>query len=262
MSEVRTATVRLAVGGRKVELQFEVPTGPAHPIDLLPLFRSITDTLVDVAADDVEAEGKTVSCRKGCGACCRQIVPISRTEADSIQRLVDALPPARRQTIVERFEKALRTLQAADLLETLRAPEAVTRERITALGLAYFALQIPCPFLEEESCSIHAERPLACREYLVTSRAVHCANPTPESIRVVPMPVKVSRALRKVEAAAMQRPAGWVPMILALECARPSSDQDVVPPAGTATIVSLFEHLSGTRIAEAEEVLPVAVPDA
>jgi Fe-S-cluster containining protein len=36
---------------------------------------------------------------------------------------------------------------------------------------------MPCPFLEDESCSIHPDRPLVCREYLVTSPAELCAGP-------------------------------------------------------------------------------------
>ncbi len=43
----------------------------------------------------------------------------------------------------------------------------------------YFHLGIACPFLEDESCSIHADRPISCREYLVTSPAVNCADPKP-----------------------------------------------------------------------------------
>jgi hypothetical protein len=34
----------------------------------------------------------------------------------------------------------------------------------------YFLQGVACPFLEAESCGIHPDRPLACREYLVTSR--------------------------------------------------------------------------------------------
>ena len=55
-----------------------------------------------------------------------------------------------------------------------------------------------CPFLEEESCSIHPDRPLVCREYLVTSPAELCAGPTQEGVTPVAVP-KVSPAARGLE---------------------------------------------------------------
>jgi len=64
--------------------------------------------------------------------------------------------------------------------------------------VAYFALRVPCPFLEEESCSIHPDRPLVCREYLVTSPAELCAGPTQEGVTPVPVP-KFSLGARRLQ---------------------------------------------------------------
>ena len=74
---------------------------------------------------------------------------------------------------------------------------------------AYFALGIPCPFLEEESCSIHPDRPLVCREYLVTSPAELCAGPTQEGVTPVPVP-KVSLAARGLQ----DEREEWFPLAL------------------------------------------------
>jgi len=258
---LRSATVNLTVAGRKVQLQFDVPTGPTRPVELLPLFRSLTDIFVRIASEAAEAQGATISCRKGCGACCRQLVPISEIEVESIQRIVDALPEPRRTLIVERFERATRALHAAALLETLRAPDAVTRERIQALGTAYLALAIACPFLEDESCSIHADRPLACREYLVTSPAAHCAKPSAETVRCVAMPAKVSRAVRHLDTGGSKRSATWIPLILALEWPCPDR-KGGTPPPGTASVATAFERLTGAHIPGPEEMLQVAPPGA
>jgi Fe-S-cluster containining protein len=250
-SDMRTATVDLTVAGKKVHFKLSVPAGPTRPIDLLPVFRSLTDTFVRIAVENAETDGRTISCRKGCGACCRQLVPISEIEVESIRKLVDGLPEPRRREIVERFEKATRQLEEADLLETLRVPNQVTRETIHSLGGAYFAQGIPCPFLENESCSIHPDRPLACREYLVTSPAANCAKPSAESVRCVTMPTKVSRAVRHLDTGKPNRSATWIPMILALEwpLADPGSAE---APAGTASVVKLFEQLTGAEIPNAD----------
>ena len=50
-------------------------------------------------------------------------------------------------------------LKEAGLLPQLLQREHLNDEEYTALATAYFQQQIPCPFLEDESCSIHAERP-------------------------------------------------------------------------------------------------------
>jgi Fe-S-cluster containining protein len=241
-SDTRTATIGLSVGGRKLGFRLTVPAGPTDPIELLPIFRTLTDAIVEVAAENAEAEGAAISCRKGCGACCRQLVPISEVEAESLRRLVEALPEPRRSHVIERFEQALRRLDGAGLLEGLRTPQRIARDDIVALGDAYFAQGIACPFLEDESCSIHAERPLACREYLVTSPAANCAAPSAATIRMVAVPAKVSRAIRYLDTGRPNPSATWIPMILALEW--PQAEQRKMQ-AGMSMVENLFRRLTG-----------------
>jgi hypothetical protein len=80
----------------------------------------------------------------------------------------------------------------------------------------------------EESCSIHPDRPAACREDLVTSPAESGAHPTQETVRCVPLPLKVSAALRHcaTDGATAGRPSGWVPLILAPEWAAAHPEED------------------------------------
>src|SRR5439155_12530576 len=76
-----TADVRLSIGGQPVRLDVAVPAGPTRPEELLPVFRGLTNLVVEVAIRDVERQGETLSCRKGCGACCRQPVAVTEAEA-------------------------------------------------------------------------------------------------------------------------------------------------------------------------------------
>jgi Fe-S-cluster containining protein len=241
-----TATVVLTALGREVQLQMEVPTGPTRPIDLMPLFESLTDTFVRIGLEKIESEGASISCKKGCGACCRQLVPVSQLEIEHLKRVVSELPEPRRIEILRRFAQALQQLDRTGLLSHLRAPDRVRAEEVQQLGIAYFEQAIPCPFLEDESCSIHQDRPLACREYLVTSPAVNCAKPTADTIRMVKIPAKVSRAVRHIDATAY---SSWIPMILALEWPSHADGWAVRP--GTALVGSLFETLTGKQIPDA-----------
>jgi Fe-S-cluster containining protein len=217
----RTANIQLKIGGEPVSLEIAVPDRPAALREMLPVFQGLTDVVVGVAVREVERQGQQVSCRAGCGACCRQPVPVSESEARSLRRLVDGLPEPRRSQVRQRFADVLRRLTEAGLLEQLqqRIDQQFPADSppVRKLGLAYFALGIACPFLENESCSIHPDRPIACREYLVTTPAENCSRPTAETIRMVPLPAKIGVAVRELDKHACT--GGWVPLILALEWA-------------------------------------------
>jgi Fe-S-cluster containining protein len=240
-----TAEVALTVAGTRIEATITVPTAPCRLLDVLPVFQSLADAVIGSVVESVEKEGRTISCRAGCGACCRQLVPISEVEARRIRDLVEGLPEPRRSTIKVRFEEARRRLEAAGLLEILREPARFPDARRRALGLDYFAERIACPFLEEESCSIHCDRPVACREYLVTSPAENCNDPARGEIVGVMMPGPIWPTLARVEEAPDARgPLRWVPLILAPEWADAHPDDSPTRPA-PEWVQALFGRLCG-----------------
>jgi len=197
---------------------------------MLPLFRELANAVVAAAIDAAVERGEAISCRAACGACCRQLVPITPAEAHDLADRLRVLPHPRRRELGARLAAARARLQSSGLLDTLLAPEQVSEADKESLALRYFALGIPCPFLEAESCSIHPERPVACREYLVTSDAKHCAAPAPDTIRMVPLAGEVSSALALVDAADDAR-APWVPLIVAAEWSQAHPDLGEALPA-------------------------------
>jgi Fe-S-cluster containining protein len=237
-----TADLRLTIGGEPVHLQITVPNGPASIRRMLPVFQGFADVVVGVGERRSARAGQAISCRKSCGACCRQVVPISPTEARALAGVVAAMPEPRRTTVRARFTAALERLRAAGVLAPLLAPDRGESAPLQPAGLAYFDQGVACPFLEDESCSIHRERPLACREYLVTSPAAACARPAPETVRCVPMPARTAAALRRVEHDAAPDAAAWVPLVLALEHAAAHPD-DPAPRPGPALLAEFFERL-------------------
>jgi Fe-S-cluster containining protein len=249
--ETCTATVKLDVAGRSIEMQITVPSGPTRPAQLLPLLQSLTDAVVDIAGDIVAEQGKTISCKAGCGACCRQLVPISQSEARRIAELIERLPEPRRAEIRRRFAAAEERLAAAGLLETLRETKDIGEDALRAIGMDYFRLGVACPFLEDESCSIHRDRPLSCREYLVTSPAEHCRRPAAATIDRVSLPVKVSGALLRVERGGGAELVPWVPLVVAPQWAESHPDG---PPGldGPELTRQIFQELSGRKVPSAE----------
>jgi Fe-S-cluster containining protein len=198
-----TATLRLAVGELRIVHPITVPSAPVPAAEIVPALQGLVNAVVETAE-----MGKVISCRKGCGACCRQLVPVSRTEGERLLQLVEAMPADRRDALRTRFAAAEAAIAEAGLADRKGRSD---RE----LSAAYFALGVPCPFLEEESCSIHPERPLVCREYLVTSPAELCSGLMQEGVTPVPVP-KVSMAARGLQ----DEKDEWFPLAMLMAWAR------------------------------------------
>ncbi len=226
-----SVSLSLRVGGEVLDVVLDVPAGPARVDDLLPALHALDDALVRHATAQTERSGRSVSCRAGCGACCRQLVPVSEVEARRLAALVRSLPDAERAAVEERFARAVEGLAAGGLLARLRAPDALPdRDERRRVGLEYFFRGVACPFLVDESCSIHPDRPLACREYLVTSPAERCARPAPGTIDQVPLPARLSQALMRFDAGPDATAPRWMPLVLALDATRPAPD---APPGSS-----------------------------
>jgi Fe-S-cluster containining protein len=190
-----TGTITLEIGDESVPALLTASLGAAPFDSLLPIFQAITEELTARGIAREAAAGRSVSCRAGCGACCRQVVPLAAVEARAIADLVAAMPEARRETVTARFIAARATLAAAGITTRAADVAAMDRPARDAYGRAYFRLGLACPFLEAENCSIHPDRPLACREYLVTSPASACADPNDDSVRPVPLAGRASAAV-------------------------------------------------------------------
>src|SRR5262245_21472339 len=97
------ATIRMDLQGQHKSFTVPVPEGPSRLLDLLPAAREIANQEAQANIDRSRAEGKDISCRAGCGACCRQIVAISAVEAKSLADLVAGMPAERQAVIRQRF---------------------------------------------------------------------------------------------------------------------------------------------------------------
>lgn len=246
-SNLKTRTVELCISSSEWELkaQVTVPVGPVRVDELLPIARALADALVDESETLVQQSGHTISCRKGCGACCRQLVAISEIEARRLRLLVDSMPEPKRSQLRARFGAAHRQLDEAGLLRQLKNVEQLTEADYLSLSKTYFEQHIACPFLEAEACSIYPERPITCREYLVTSPAENCSRPSETKIDRVKLPLKVFNAVARWQV----KPTDyfferWVPLIMALQWAE-SFPNPPPPQPGPDLLRELANNLSG-----------------
>ncbi len=213
-------SVTLHLGGRDLKLDLLVPVEPVTARRMLPVFQGVTDSFVRFNVEDAETEGKAVSCKAGCGACCRQPVPIAIAEAYDIAEIVENLPEPQRSEVQKRFDQASTELKESGWIDRLydMAPDA--HEERQNWAMEYFEKQIACPFLEDESCSIHEQRPLACREYLVVSPAENCSAPTSENISMVKQPIRPSVVFNQISDSDENKTGrNYLPMIFAMRYA-------------------------------------------
>jgi Fe-S-cluster containining protein len=218
--QTRKLPIRLDLPEGRIEGEIEVPGGTMRLVDLASATLGLSGTVADIGTRITVKLGSQVSCSKGCGACCRQLVPLSPPEALMLAELVASLPEDTRIPIQNRFAEAIRKLNRTGIspkLARLQKSSSISEADMQAITKTYFLQQIPCPFLKDECCSIYASRPSRCREYLVTSSPVHCQNPYEQQVDQVPISIRLSEALARLWAEATQTPQQLVPLTLALD---------------------------------------------
>jgi maleate isomerase len=217
-----TVRLRLRILGESVAVEAPAPPEHARLDEVLPLLRKIDDHAVGLTVQRTEAAGKTVSCSKGCAACCRaQPVPVTPPEAYALLRLVENLPEPRREDVRARFADRARRLREVGLADRFLAIDVnATNEQLRDAALRYFRLGLACPFLEDGACSIYEDRPFVCREYLVTSPAERCNDPFATPVEGIHMPVAGEGAMLRTAAKYLEKPQSTVALTLALEYAQ------------------------------------------
>jgi Fe-S-cluster containining protein len=207
----------LKIGESTISAEVNLPAEPIRPVDLLPVLHAFSDALIGVAVDKVEATGQHLSCRVGCAACCRHLIPLSETEAFHLAELISAMAEDQKRRVTARFAEVLQSLTACGMLDRLRFIAPLNAEELFRLGVEYFQLGLACPFLENELCSIYPGRPSSCREYLVTSPAVNCSAPRADNTTRVDLPAKLSRILYRFGDGLGEQPPRWLPLPLLLD---------------------------------------------
>ncbi len=143
--QTRKCPIRLDLPEGIIEAGIELPHGPMRLVDLAAIVLGLSSTVADMGARITSNLGRQVSCSKGCGVCCRQLVPLSPPEAIMLAELVISMPKDIRTRIQNRFATAVRQLERSGLLETLarlQDSSSLSDEDMQALTKEYFLQQI------------------------------------------------------------------------------------------------------------------------
>lgn len=214
-------TFSIPVGGGFLRASANVPAGQTTLTQLLPIIQNLENAILGKVAEDAQAAGRPISCKAGCGSCCRQLVPLNVFEAEALTDWMHSLPAERQAELAERFHQALCALRDAGVIEKVFNNEhTVEEQQMTQMAIDYFHAHVACPFLENESCSIHPMRPLACREYLVVSPPSLCQDPSVNDVTGVRVPLKLSRVLHTFGQEVCGDRRGWIPLVFLMGWAK------------------------------------------
>jgi len=246
------ADFSLPVGGAFLHASAQLPLGHTTLTQLLPIIQDLENAIVGRVGEEAEQARTPISCRSGCGACCRQMVPVSLFEAEALTEWIKTLPAERRAGLEERFHMALSALRDAGVIENILDPGwTLAEERATQLAIDYFHAGVACPFLENESCSIHPFRPLSCREYLVTSPPEKCQDPSIHQVAGVQLPLKMSRVLYAFGRQIEQDPRGWIPLVFLLAWGKSGATPgELVSGTGEEVLRKFLERVAAVSEAE------------
>jgi Fe-S-cluster containining protein len=198
--------------GALAPAEVAVCDGPVRLADLVPALHELTSGITALAVARAAREGRTLSCRAGCGVCCRQLVPLAPAEVFYLVDRLLAMPLADRRPILARFRNIENRLTETGILERISALEE-TGDNNRVAG-DYFEQRLSCPFLADQSCSIHPWRPIACREYNVTSSPLLCADPFRNTIAAIKLHRRMSAGLSRFCTQVAGLPPGLVPLPL------------------------------------------------
>lgn len=189
-----TVTFKLKISGREIPFGITYEKSEAGLGAIMPLAHAVCDKVNEISAGESEHADQPVSCKKGCAACCRYMVSLSSAEAFFLHDYVLSLASEKRRRIVGMF------MRAAKIISENRMPNVFSSytaeyDQLRAMSDWYQGLELKCPFLEENTCSIYAVRPLVCREHLVTSIADACNPSSSKERRLLGLPFSTAETM-------------------------------------------------------------------
>jgi Fe-S-cluster containining protein len=170
--------------------------------DIVPLAKTISSRLSDALLEELRADGISIPCKKGCAACCSYLIPLSVPEVFRLRDEIAQMPSEESRRITEAL-----LVNAKKILDNSRTgveknSSAKTNLNIQAARLSrwYSSLKMSCPFLSNDLCITYDQRPVACREHVVTTAAKLCQEKWSDQALSVAMPVRITDVLSQLSA--------------------------------------------------------------
>jgi Fe-S-cluster containining protein len=172
-------------------------SGNARLAEIVPAASAICDKITEVAISHICAQGGNIPCGNACPACCNYLVSMSVPEVlyfrqefllkqkHHLNRIMRTYLHAARQIIKHRPPNHI--LESAS--NSYNDPS-----ELKILADWYASLNLTCPFLRNNQCTIYEQRPFVCREHFVTGSAKGCRRTCGEA-KAIEIPVQMGNIL-------------------------------------------------------------------
>lgn len=215
-----TVDFDLDIHGEPIHFIIDVSPKMIKLSEIVPLAYEMSSRISEILLAECTNEGMIVPCRKGCATCCNYLVPLSIPEAINLKETVLALPEDRKIAIFNSFLNSAKSILQNEK-EDLHSME------LDQLSRWYSQMNLTCPFLSDNACSIYDKRPVACREHLVTGTNLFC-NPAQErDFHKIDLPVSILECLGKLSAELKNTDVEAIMMPLALLWTQENPDSDI-----------------------------------
>jgi Fe-S-cluster containining protein len=239
--------VALNTPAGRLTTAIDVPTGLIPITAIVPVTRRLGEEAAELEIHQAREAGLTISCQMGCAACCRMLVPLSAPEAFALREYVEQLPTDRRTQLRQRISTTKDRLKREAVWDRLNDVAEASRpmpdEELDPINRAYYALRIPCPYLEDEMCSIYEARPAACRELLVTSPAELCQDLVQNPVTPLPVSMRIGSILGLVWGTLTGSPPRLIPLPMALEWAERHEEESRRTWPGSSLLDQVLDNM-------------------
>jgi Fe-S-cluster containining protein len=239
--------VALNTPAGRLTTAIDVPTGFIPIASIIPLTRRLGEEAAQLEIQRANETGQTISCQIGCAACCRMLVPLSAPEAFTLRDYVGQLPVDRQTLLLDRLrdtkDRLIREGLWSQLNDTAEASTMAPDEELESINRSYYALRVPCPYLENELCSIYEARPAACRELLVISPAELCQDQVQNSVEPLPVSMRMSSILGLAWGTLTDSPPRLIPLPMALEWAERHEEESRRTWPGSALLDQVLDQM-------------------
>jgi len=163
------------------------------------VWRAEVETVMEAAQKrKAETKAEDISCFEGCWYCCTQFIGASLQECEAIiywlyqhrdtfDVFVKQYPVWRKR--VRGHEELFQRVMQAGNIQSANPTEQQLRETFLEVTGEFAKLDIPCPFLVEDKCSIYPVRPFACVSQVSLSPPEYCR----QSVEEIPFLLIVDR---------------------------------------------------------------------
>ena len=139
--------VALNTPAGRLTTAIDVPTGFIPITSIVPVTRRLGEEAAQLEIQQATELGQTISCRIGCAACCRMLVPLSAPEAFALRNYVGQLPEDRQIPLLNRISDTKDRLGREGLWGQLndiaKASKPVPDEELDPINRSYYELRIP-----------------------------------------------------------------------------------------------------------------------